>query len=419
MKALPLMGLANLALLLVAIRFFVAELFPEEDRDRISFYFLLFMLVLWGRNPWVWSSFFNLSALGYVLPYPSTFAMALSFVGLALFLRSQRDGGAGLLIALSAIVAVVLTTHPSTSITLYVMLAALEAGRSEPSPRGFAALAAALGAALVLALLWPYFPLFGILDRAQAVEFHANSRVLYERPLAQMWPALIGLYPLWLRWRADRRDPLALAATGLGLLYLYGWASGRWGYGRCISHLVLLLQLAAAQWAARLESERRRAYAIVLSLTLYAAWGFRPAVREAFSGSSMSYDRSPLLSRLPGLAGPKDVILSDSGTNWIITAFAGRVVSYDLPLYWVPDLAQRRADAARFFAAGTPCQERADIVRKYGAKFLLLNRSSAPAARELDGLFRQWGDLVYEDGNFLLARVKPTLGCAGYYELAR
>ena len=411
MRILPLLGLVNLALLLLGIRAFVERMFPKEDRGLISFYFLLFMLVLWGRNPWIWSSFFHLNTLGDVLPYPSTFAMALSFAALALFLGFQREGGAGRLLAVSLLLAAVLTTHPSTAITLCALLAALEAGRAEPSLRGAAALAGAVGLAFALALAWPYYPFIDLLRGAQAAEFHETSRVLYDRPFAQLWPALIGLYPLWRRWQADRRDPLALAAASLGLLYLYGWASGRWGYGRCVSHLAILLQLAAAQWAARLESERRPAYAAVLALTLYSAWGFRLAVRDAFSGSQYSYDRSPFLSRLPGLAGPDDVILSDAGTNWIVTAFAGRVVSYDLPLYWVPDLAQRRADAARFFAAGTPCPERAGTIRKYGAKFLLLNAASVPAARELSGVLRTWGEPVYEDGNFLMVRVKPRIGC--------
>ncbi|MFI5348156.1 MAG: hypothetical protein ACHQ2Z_01310 [Elusimicrobiota bacterium] len=413
MKALPLMGLANLALLLLGIRAFVGRMFPKEDRDRISFYFLLFMLVLWGRDPWVWSSFFHLNSLGAVLPYPSTFALALSFAALPLFLRFQRDGGAGRLLTISVLLAAALTTHPSTAITLCVLLAALEAGRDKPSLRGAAALAGAGGLALLLALAWPYYPFADLLKGAQGAEFHANSRILYDRPFAQLWPALIGLYPLWLRWRSNRRDPLVIAVASLGLLYLFGWASGRWGYGRSLSHAVILLQLAAAQWAARLESERPRspAFVAVLALTLYSAWGFRGAVREAFSGSSLSYDRSPFLSRLPGLAGPDDVVLSDAGTNWIITAFAGRVVSYDLPLYWIPDLDQRRADAARFFAAGTPCADRAGLIHKYAAKFVLLNASSVPAARELIGVLRSWGDPVYEDGNFLMVRVRPAISC--------
>lgn len=413
MKALPLAGLFNLGLLLFAMRAFVAQTFPDESADSVSFYFLLFMLVLWGRDPWVWSSFFQ-GVLGDSLPYPSTFAMALTFGALALYQSWQKNSVIARLAAVSAATAAVFLTHPSTGITLCVLLLAFELGRSpKVSGPGLAALFGALVAALLLACAWPYYPFKDLLTGSQSAEFHANSRVLYEHVLARTWPASIGLYALWLRRRENRRDPLLLAAGGLALVYVYGWASGLWGYGRSISHLVIILQLAAAQWAARLEkrSPLSLGYAALLGGTLYGAWGFRSPIREAFAGSKYSYENSPILSKLPELAGPRDVIFSDAGTNWVVPAFAGRVVSYDWPLYWVPDLAQRRADTALFFAKGTACVLRAGLLKKYDAKYLLLNGSAVPMASRLVPLLRRWGDQVYSDNNFLMVRLKSSLAC--------
>ena len=53
---------------------------------------LLFLLFLWGSDPWTFSGFFHLRSLSLVLPYPSTFATALALAALAAFPRLARTG---------------------------------------------------------------------------------------------------------------------------------------------------------------------------------------------------------------------------------------------------------------------------------------------------------------------------------------
>jgi hypothetical protein len=67
-------AVANVVLLLVGLRLFVIE--ATENR-RAPFWALVFLLLLWGLSPYRFSGFFDLNSIGFVLPYPSTFATGI------------------------------------------------------------------------------------------------------------------------------------------------------------------------------------------------------------------------------------------------------------------------------------------------------------------------------------------------------
>lgn len=82
-STLALAGLVNLLLFLYSLRAFVSALLNSAA----AFYTLLLLLLLWGISPWYYSGFFHLGALGFVLPYPSTFATALVLLSFSIVLR--------------------------------------------------------------------------------------------------------------------------------------------------------------------------------------------------------------------------------------------------------------------------------------------------------------------------------------------
>ena len=83
--ALSVFGITNFLLLLAGLRLFISTLFPK-NRSATLFYSLLFITMLWGKDAWEYSGFFHLKVLGYVLPYPSTFSMALTFITLPIYM---------------------------------------------------------------------------------------------------------------------------------------------------------------------------------------------------------------------------------------------------------------------------------------------------------------------------------------------
>jgi hypothetical protein len=258
--ALALAGLANLVLFLAAFRWFIVSFFDNEG-EAISFYALLFVLVLWGKDPWFWSAFFHISVLGFVLPYPSTFASACMFVSFGLYLSHLRSGGTDSYLLLIPVMSVIFLSHPPTAIVTCIALTSFSLGFPG---RNIITLFAAFALSFCLAAAWPYYSFIGLL-MAQAPDFHGDSRMLYQQVLSRIFPALVGIPLLALRLRKNILDPLAVTFLGMTSVYCYGYVSHRWGYGRVISHMVMMLQIALAAFAPRIESGVRARTVVALS----------------------------------------------------------------------------------------------------------------------------------------------------------
>ncbi|HET9317372.1 MAG TPA: hypothetical protein VFQ51_17405, partial [Vicinamibacteria bacterium] len=233
-------GVVNLLLWGGALYAFVAT---WTGRREPAFYALLFVLFLWGHDPWQYSAFFHLRSLAYVLPYPSTFASVLALGTLAVFPRLAPSPKRWVPLVLP-VATLVWIVHPVTGMFLWVGLLAV----SLSAPRSkwhWLALAVTGAVAFGLAMAWPMVPMrelwFGQIERV-----HEGNDLMYADPIARIWPALLGLPWLVMRWRRDHRDPLCLFTVGLGLLVTWGGLSGAWSYGRLFSHLALLLQVALA-----------------------------------------------------------------------------------------------------------------------------------------------------------------------------
>lgn len=402
---LVLQGLVNLALLLGALHGFVAR---WVERRSAAFYALLFVLFLWGPDPWIFSSFFHLRSLAHVLPYPSTFAFALALGTLAVFPRlsaSRRPTWVALMVPVMAVLWIL---HPVNGLFLWLGLLAWSAQTPRPL-RHWAALAFALGASLALALAWPLFSVADLWFR-QVDLVHQGNDTMYDDPLPRILPALLGAPWLVLRLKRKPRDPLALLTLALAALVVYGGLSGQWSFGRLLSHAVVLLQVALADASAALEERlsklravaRRRLLAPALATLLIAAsWSasVKPTLDEAWRGDP------EWLSFLEGRVGRYDVVLTDLETCWYVPSFSGKVVAYPMQLPFVPDHARRLRDVARFFERGVPREERLGIIRRYGVTHLLLAKFRfADWEARLQEL-RPLGEVVYSSPDYELLQL--------------
>ncbi|MFQ5478426.1 MAG: hypothetical protein ACE5E4_07405, partial [Candidatus Binatia bacterium] len=156
-NALAAMAIANLLLLLVALRSLARRLYASEAT---ALFATALLLLLWGEHPWLVSGFLHLEVLFYVLSYPSTFAIALTFFALASFdhyLAANRARAFAQTLLLTLAVTLV---HALTAIFLFAGLGAMIWSRHGVARlRPYIDGAAIVAVSCSLAAVWPYFPL--------------------------------------------------------------------------------------------------------------------------------------------------------------------------------------------------------------------------------------------------------------------
>ncbi len=407
-EVLLLQGLVNLVLFLAALYAFVSTWLR---RPPAAIYALLFVLFLWGPDPWLFSSFFHLRSLVFVLPYPSTFAAVVALFTLAAFrwaLDHDRRFWPVFVVPAGALLWIV---HPVNGLFLALGTIACSLDARRPL-RHWLTLGAALAAGPALALLWPYFPVADLWFRQTAL-VHRGNEAMYDHPLPRIAPALLGVPFLVVRLRRNPRDAVALLAVGLGLLVVFGGLSGASSYGRLLSHAVLMLQVVLADVALSLEEHvarrpgarsARPAFAAGLVLLLVGvAWSgaVTPTVIESWRGDLY------WLGFLANDVGRDDVVMTDPDTCWYVPAFGGRVVAFPMELPFAPDHADRLRAVERFFERGVSADERREILQRYRVSYVLApvkpENASETTASELRGL----GPLVYAGPDYELQRVRP------------
>jgi hypothetical protein len=401
-------GLVNLALLGAALYGFVAT---WVKRPMASFYALLFLLFLWGHDPWLFSGVFHLRSLAYVLPYPSTCAAALALGTLALFPRIVGSMRAWLPIVFPVAVGIWIV-HPVTGLFLWIGLGAYSL--AAPSSRWhWIALALAAAASFGLAMAWPLVPMrdlwFGQLAR-----IHEGNDSMYSETLTRIAPALLGVPWMVVRLARDRRDPLALFTLALVVPVVYGGVSGAWSYGRLIPYAVLMLQVALGDAVAageeRLSGRARGAWlrhlvGPALAVVLIAfSW---PAVASVLAQCTPGVRR--WLAFLETRVGREDVVLTDLDSCWYVPAFRGKVVAYPMQLPFVPDHDARKAAVLRFFAPGVSKSERTQVLERYGVRYVLLAKEHFEDASALQAELQELGTSAYSSDDYELLRVSSTL----------
>lgn len=398
-------GVINLLLLLISLRLFVSS-YITKDVEKTAFYTLLFMLFLWGAPPWFWSGFFHMDALGYVLPYPSTFTAALIFFSFALYIHVLKGAHLAWLSLYFLICPMLLLTHPTTAIVFYAGLGAFTIGfKKWHDVTILSVLAGAFAFSILVALIYPYFSCIDLF-LAKAGSFHEDNYDLYMNIVPRTLPLLIGAIPLVGRMRRDRFDPLVLFFLFLVCIYVYGALSGSYTYGRVVFYLVLLLQIALAASVAGAETRRDWRGLLLLVAYLYLAAPLLPtralsSMAQYRPGRDSNYSNLLFLSRYTR---QYDVILSDIRTSFYVPAFGGKVVAYDNPsLHGLGKLERGRA-VSYFLGDEASDNDRVDIIRKYHVTHLLINMERREAGRTLAAV-APFGELAYRSLAYSLIRV--------------
>lgn len=376
-------GILNLLALLAALPRFV-RLFTSETLA--PFLVLLFTLFLWGVHPLVYSGFFHFDVIGLVLPYPSTFATALTLWAVVAWVRHLDDPRLRRVVFVALAAGVVLLTHPVAAFFLVVLLVAFSVQRLGAGTARPFALTAVGGVMLAAALLWPYYPFFRLLGEESV--FDASNQPLYLEMLVQVLPALVGVPLLVSRLRVSRRDPLVATVVAIGVVYELGDLTSHWSLGRVLPYGVLLLDVVLAdRIAAQLGRGRAGVVAAGAVAVVLVLLGTRvmaiekplvralprsvfPSLTDLDRAENVGSEYHRLLAGVPR----GSVTMASTRTGWEVPTYGGRIVAALHPQAFVPDLAQREADVGTFFDPSTGAAARRRLVCRYGARFVLVKR---------------------------------------------
>ncbi|MCA9054556.1 MAG: hypothetical protein KDA75_12005 [Planctomycetaceae bacterium] len=413
--ALAVAGFVNGVLLLLTFPLLVRSLTGDS---RASFLSLVFTLLLWGQDPWQWSGFLHLSTLLHILPYPSTFATALSFACCGLYARYVETGRVSVLACMVMLAVVATITHPTTAAALAVVLAAIRLGRGPLRPaRIDVPLAPGVMTAVIALAVWPYFPILELAagDSSYRAEFHADCHELYESILRRTFPIIPGILLVVWRARKNLRDPLWLSFLGLSAAYAWGWASGVLQFGRMLPWVVLTIHVAVADWfTLQLCAEqctprqhwwtRSLQAGLVLGLVAAAAFSQAIAGMEPLRGRSEP-KRFEGYVEIARHIQHDDVVLGDTQSSWVIPALGGRSIAADHPQAFIADHDERRRDVAMFLDPATPAEERQEIIEAYDVRWILLNRNSSEVSGSVLQALEQFGEVVDQVGSLILIEV--------------
>ncbi|MFD4476120.1 hypothetical protein ACFWPU_08395 [Streptomyces sp. NPDC058471] len=375
-EVVKLAGPLNLLVLLTGLGRFVKALTPRQWAPVLA---LFAMVVLWGTRMAWWSGYLGLMSMTGNLAYPSTFAIGLAFWAWSLaghLASAPRSGWAHM--GLGALCGVILLVHPISSVAAVIGVVAFAASSRRP----FAGLwkwAATAATAAAVAASWPYYSVFSLVGDESVDWIH---RQLYTEMPQRFWLALIGLPALALRFRKNRRDPLALMFALDCAVVAYGWLSGHYTYGRILGLTLVPLQFALAIELAAPRPWRRWRMALGGVAATGAAIGFFTLQAGAVVPRALDpvgFDQPP---RWPGYGWAVsqmrkgDVVLTNGYyPTRSIPAYGANLVAPAWPdASLAEDTRNHRLQEVRdYLSPESTRAERKRIVRRYDVRWLLLS----------------------------------------------
>jgi len=406
-------ALFNLVFFLLAFYLFCKSIFKVKHQA-IATFGLLFVLFFWGLDPSMWSGFYHIMVLNYVLPYPSTFAISLSFLILSMVAAGQKQmvkpAQTVLLIFLNAIVFI---THPMTAVFLYTAIVVMTFTFNNYSVKQcFVRSIIIVLPAILLTMLWPYYNIADLLHNSNP-DFDIDSKTLYIGILQRFWPALFAIPGMVIFIKEKTINFLSLTMILMVLICWAGWLSGIYGVSRILSDIMILAQISLGCLLVFCIRDFKLWSKIFIGLTgiafsvsvyvngqnLIRTWHFNGTYVEDIRRYGFIRD----------CIADNDLVLSDEFSNWYIPSFGGKVIASRHPLYWVKDLEPRRNAVKVFFANESSDSARFAIINKYKPTYILIDHSRTQLADSTITTIVNKGKEIYKSDGMELIKVDTAV----------
>lgn len=381
-------GLVNLGLLLLGLWCFVRRFSIQPLAPTFA---LLFLLLAWGWSPWRWSGYFNLNSIGSVLPLSSTFATAVGLLGLSFLADWLQTARKSSLFSFAVSLPLAAVSHPMTGLWICLLGLGVAIGLTRKFVFENPWIVLSIAGSAMAMLLWPFYPVWELLAEADALD--ETNRAIYANVLVRAVLAAPGLILLGMRAQKNWRDPLSTAAILVGSVFVLGWVTERWSFGRVFPGLILIAHVAMADWfAARLKQTRskrqRRLVAGFLAMILAigaagTAPGWIRGIPHQLLPNSLAQDQR-LQSRITPFLVFADVfddddsVVASEAVSLAIGANAAKVISVTVPEPFVASAEERREDSESILDPATPPHVRHQLLAKYEVEWLVLDVETAP-----------------------------------------
>jgi hypothetical protein len=326
------------------------------------------------------------------------------------------------LVAFGLLSAAITLIHSFTALNTCIgVLAIILARRSVWRTRDIVGIALGGAAAFVLVAAWPYSSVRDLFAAAPA--FGTISRQLMDgmldpRQLSCAY-GLLGLAPLLLRLRKDRRDPLVPMFGIAAAVLAFAIATSQYQFLRVTPVVMLPLHVALGAFVAGPDLARvvwRRVAAVAATVVLLAGLVIDVTPLGGFVGAvPIRWLPGPMrsMAQTPSLTGPSrefdfvrthvpagstvltDHRWSDRHLNWL----GYFTVNPGWPAPWLGDESQRATDRSTFLRPTTNARVRGAIAGHYRARCVLITRTpavTAPDAVEGFPVVRSWrGGALY------------------------
>lgn len=404
----------NLIFFLYCLYFFSKSIF-QKKHGLIASLSLIFTMLFWGESPFIWSGFYHIFGLHYILPYPSTFALALSLLTLGLVSKNNSKYYPIIIFCN----AVVLITHPTTAVILFTAIVAMCFCFKGYSLKQYIVNTTTLTLpSVVLSMFWPYFNIFDLLiGNNSALDFNTSSVVVYSDIFKKNWPILLAVPSLIYSKYHSKAVFLALSVAMLVLFYLAGYIFNFYGISRVISGAILFSHILIAYTVVLLLDKPKivhRYYLsfLLLSFVISISLNFSQlgrVVAKIFKEKDIEYYHK--FSFLKSEVNSTDIILSDNRSNWYIPSYNGKVISSSCadeckhPLHWIDDYKDRRNAIDSFFMKESSDSLKLILIKTYNPDYILINYSNIDISDSTYKWIKRLGQITYKKNNFELLKL--------------
>ncbi len=383
--------------------------------------------------------------LPYVAGYPSTLALALGLVLLAMQFRYVRGGGAWNLAAAFPLQAAVTLIHPLVGAYAGLLAGGVLLTQGRAAAKRSVVFLGVMGLGTLASLLWPYYPMLRLLQGEAGCVVHwakpltegieDYQQYWFRRVFSETWFGWVMVPYLWAEARrhGGMRFAAVLWAISLVVFMVGTPLSSRLGDRLGVwMHFPLQMAAAHALWTALNEARggagrvswRAAGRACFRAGSKARRWAIAGlAVCAVMMGVETVQRRLPQALVAPGpqpvflaqqyarvLAGigPGDVVMARPVEAWPVAALGGRMVLALRDDYFSPDRPERRRDVGRFFDPLATEDQRRDILRRWDVKYILYHRQRLSG--EVVRALRKLGPVAGRTRDLVLIRVAPAGG---------